>query len=212
MVDGQLKKRGVTVVDLDGTLLKINSLELYLRTAVKYALRHGRIDRAAAIYILISLRKMRVISHETMKYRAIALAGKSPAMLNTFGLLARRLLNRQVLNFIAARRKRGDKILVASAAAESYVNKIWSGDFIASPMGGPDCRGELKRSAVERRIRDMNLELNYFLTDHCDDLPLARYACENGARVILVRPKGDTRRRFENELPEKSLIVIEGKA
>ncbi len=209
MVDGQLKKTGVTVVDLDGTLLRINSLELFLKTAMYHALRHVRIDRAAGIAVLYALRRMRLISHETMKYRAIALAGKSPVMLNTFGLKARRLLNRQVLNFIAAQRRNGDKILVASAAAELYVNKIWSGDFIASPMGGPDCRGVRKRDAVERRIKEMGLQLNYFLTDHCDDLPLAHYAADTGAKVILVRPKGNTRQRFEAELPHKSLIVIE---
>ena len=209
MVGRQSEKRGITVVDLDGTLLKINSLELFLRTALTYALRHCRIDRVVAILSLYALRRVRLISHETMKYRAIAAAGKAPDMLNIFGLKARRHLNRQVLNFIAARRREGDKILVASAAAGVYVNKIWSGDFIASPAGGPDCRGTIKRDAVEERINDMGLELKYFLTDHCDDLPMATLAADKGAKVILVRPLGNTRMRFESALPKSSLIVLE---
>lgn len=208
MVNRQPTSQGVTIVDLDGTLLQINSLELFLKVAVKYALQHGRIDRVAAILTLYLLRKGRIISHESMKYKAIACAGKSQAMLGAFGLKARKLLNRRVLNFIGARRRQGDKIIVASAAAESYVGRIWSGDFIASPAGGPDCRGVRKREAVAAHIAATGLRLNYFLTDHCDDLPLAHYAADNGATVILVRPQGNTRERFEAELPREALIVI----
>ena len=203
-----MNKREATVIDLDGTLLDCNSLELYLATALRHLLRAGRIDRVAGMAWWIGLRRLRLISHETMKYRAIALAGSTPEMTARFVDEAKRHYNPRVLDFIERAGKRGDVLLLATAAAECYVPVIWHGEFVASPMGGPDCRDERKRDAVARWLDSRNLHLGYFLTDHTDDLPLARHAMAEGATVVLVNPDALTLKLFKAELPSGSLLVI----
>lgn len=208
MVKRLLTAQGVTVVDLDGTLLTQNSLKLFFRNALIHALKHGRIDRIIAISGLLILRRLRVISHESMKYKVLAIAGDSAAMYESFGRKAKELLNPKVLKFLDERRREGDRIIVASAASESYIGMIWDGDFIASPVGGPDCRNYRKRSAVEKYIKGNGLHFTYFLTDHYDDLPTAEYAISQGANVILVNPGRKSLKQFRSRLPVNSFKEI----
>lgn len=191
----------VTVVDLDGTYLTCNSLRLYLKVALKYSLRNLRIDRLSEIFLLYLLRKLRLISHETMKYKSIRLGGKSPRMLHEFSVEAHNAVNKKVKTFLDERQKRGESVLLATAAAESYVPLIWDGEYIASPMGGPDCRGIRKRDAVIRWASGRRLSISFFLTDHHEDLPLAEYVIDNGGKVILVNPSSETLEAFPAGTP-----------
>ena len=208
MVSRQQSPLKVTVVDLDGTYLLCNSLELYLKNALSHAARHLRLDLVARILTLFVLRRLRLISHETMKYRAIAAAGDSPEMLASFQRLAKQQINPTVAEFIEDRRKEGDAILLATAAAECYVPLIWHGEYIASPMGGPDCRRERKKDAVARWTTAHNAHISYFLTDHREDLPLARYAAEKGGKVMLVNPSPKSHAVFDKELPSNSILSL----
>lgn len=182
----------VTVVDLDGTYLTGNSLKLYLKIALKHSLWNLRIDRVLGISLLYFFRKLRFISHEKMKYNAIRIGGKSPHMLRKFSVMAHQMVNGKVKAFLSERHKKGEAILLATAAAESYVPLIWSGEYIASPTGGPDCRSTRKRDAVAQWVSKRGMTISYFLTDHHEDLPLARYVTDNGGFVILVNPSSKT--------------------
>lgn len=206
MVDRQLKSDKLTVIDLDGTYLTCNSLSLYLKTALKYAVSRLRLDRVMVISALYLFRKLRLISHETMKYRAINFSSKSPAMLNKFKVAAHDKINPIVARFILERKQNGEETLLATAAAECYVPLIWEGDFIASPMGGPDCRGVRKRDSVVKWAERRGLRITNFLTDHHEDLPLAKYAIDNGANVIIVNPSPKTISIINKELPSAILL------
>lgn len=182
MVDGQLKKTGALVVDLDGTLVRCNTLHLYLGLGFRYA---GPLKKIAISW-LIALRRLRLITHESMKYRALKLAGKSSKLSDEFRCRFDNMVRREIMAMIDDTTKRGGRVLLATAASESYVPLIWHGEFIASPWGGPDLKGTAKRDAVLAWLKKNDLRLEAFATDHSDDLPMAIAARELGADVIIV--------------------------
>lgn len=188
MVSGQLNT--ATVVDLDGTYVSCNTLHVFIRVA----LRHIPLWRRAAVVSLIVARRLRLISHECMKYRALRLAGGEPAMLADFVTTVKAAVNPRVAAFIEERRAAGDRVLLASAASESYVPLLWDGEFIASPFGGPDLRGRRKADAVAAWLDARRLRIVHFLTDHSDDLPLAREAARRGATVHIINPTPESAR------------------
>ncbi|MDE6288675.1 MAG: haloacid dehalogenase-like hydrolase [Muribaculaceae bacterium] len=193
MVDGLVK--GATIVDLDGTLVSCNTLHEYIATALKHISLPGRV----AIMMLLAARKLHIIDHETMKYRALSIAGRDEKMLQDFVARVNGCRRREVDEFLEKRRNQGDTIILASAAAGFYVPYIWKGEMLVSPPGGPDLRGEAKVEAVSAYLKKNNLRLNYFLTDHSDDLPLARFTRQAGGEVLLVKPKEKLRRAFAAE-------------
>ncbi len=71
--------------------------------------------------------------------------------------------------------------------------------MLVSPPNGPDLRGEVKAEAVKKYLEKNNLSLRYFLTDHSDDLPLARFTRKVGGKVLLVYPKEKSRKAFATE-------------
>lgn len=198
MVDG-CKRQGVVVVDLDGTLYRLNSLRVYLRTAMAMHARRLALHRVVAIGSLWLARRLHLIDHEAMKYRALALAGRSEQLLSDFRRRMEVSLNSFVVSKIEQHRAAGDRILLASAAAGFYVPLLWQGEMLVSPDGGPDLRGEAKREAVVRWLSDNDLELRLFLTDHIHDLPLVREARDRGAEVMIVDPSPRSAEAFTRE-------------
>lgn len=172
------------MVDLDGTLVECNTLHVMLRLG----LRHAPLVNRAAIAMLIVARRLRLISHETMKYKALALTGRSAAITDKFVVYVESHRSARVASILEERKKAGDRILLASAAASSYIPLIWDGEFLASPDGGPDLRGRSKVRAVEQWLDDNNLEIGMFITDHFHDLPLALATRNRGGEVVIVNP------------------------
>lgn len=193
MVDGRMIKPSVTVVDLDGTLVRGNTLEMYLRTGVAELIRNGRIDKALAVVALVSARKARIISHEAMKYRAFTLLPRTEKIRLKMAETVNDSLNPHVVSFLDQRRAAGDTILLATAAPEFYVRWFWDGNLVASPEHGPDCKGTAKRDAVNSWLSDHGGKIAYFLTDHRDDLPLAKIA----GNTILIDPDKKTLGTFD---------------
>lgn len=198
MVDGH-GRQGAAVIDLDGTLYRPNSLRVYLRTALELHARRLALHRVAAIGALWLARRLHLIGHETMKYRALAAAGRSERLLGQFAARMKAGLNPAVAAAVEARRAAGDRVLLASAAAGFYVPLLWQGEMLVSPDGGPDLRSEAKRDAVVRWLDAGNLELRLFMTDHIHDLPLALEARRRGAEVVIVDPAPRSAAAFARE-------------
>ena len=195
MGDGQPHSLLTTVVDLDGTLVHCNTLHVYLRLGLKMAAWYRRVGIAA----LLIARRLRLISHERMKYPALRLAGQSPRLRERFVAEVKSQINSDVVAFIQQRSHVGDTILVATAAADFYVPWICDYPYVASPWGGPDLRGERKAECVHKMLAERKSGIYAVLTDNCSDLPLCRMAREQGAAVLLVNPNERSAAAFARE-------------
>ncbi len=190
-------RQWAVVTDLDGTLIRGNSLKWILKAGLKRLLRQGRIPSFLAVMMLGGLAWTKLISHETMKYGALRLFGNDKKLLDEMHSKGIEHRNQEVQKILADAEKHGDRILLASAASESYIHQLWDGETIASPFGGPDLKGKRKLEAVKTWLEDNNLQLKAFLTDHSDDLPLAEYAQTLGATIYLVNPTQKSQDRFD---------------
>lgn len=188
--------KGAIVTDLDGTLINGNSLKWILKLGLKRLLRRGRIPSFLVVMTLGGMAALKIVSHETMKYGALRLFGDDPKLMEDMHRLGHTRRNAAVAEILAKAEADGDTILLASAASESYIRQIWEGEYLASPFGGPDLKGERKREAVEHWLNERDLPLKAFLTDHHADLPMARWAAAKGAKIYLVNPSEKTITRF----------------
>lgn len=213
MGDGCVNGVGLTVVDLDGTYIAGNSLHIYLRTAFVHHLRHGQFCRTARIAALLAMRAAHLISHVDMKRRALLAAGDGEALLRKFSARIEAIVRRDVQTFLKYRRACGDVILLATAAPDFYVGRVWpDSDFVATAFSGglmaEECRGEAKLDAVRRFMirRGLN-RLNYVLTDSLDDAPLMKFNAATGGTNILVAPDSRSLRFFRELEPTQFLFI-----
>lgn len=180
-----------TVVDLDGTWVNGNTLHIFISVALRFHLRHLHLSRVTGITGLCAKRLLKVIPHTTMRKGVIALAGNDEELYKEFATKILRRVNPEVNSLLT-----GDCILLATAAAETYIPAIWKGEYVASPLDGPDLRGETKLTAVKNWLRCNGASIGTLITDHYDDLPLALYANSQGAKVYLVNPSAETVSKF----------------
>lgn len=185
-----------TVVDLDGTLFNVNTLHLYIKTALAHHARAWRFGAVALVSFWCALRLMRMISHKKMKQKVLQDSIISNDLLDEFRAKAFRHVNPKVADMIRQDYSQGNTILLATAAADNYVFCLWDGDYIASDIRGPELMREEKLRRTKRWLSDHHARLKKVITDHHDDLPLAQYADSHGAEVLLVNPSRCTHRRF----------------
>lgn len=197
MVDGRLTSAAV-ITDLDGTYVAGNTLKIYLRAGVAELLRRLRPDKALAVCLLVVARKLRFISHNTMKYSSIRLIGTGELLLGKVAAEIRRAINPQVEAVVKKHIESGCKVLMATAAPKFYVRLIWGHDLIASPDRGPDSKGIRKRDAVKKWLDAHEATPALFLTDHSDDLPLAQLVASLGGEIVLVNPSPATVKAFDD--------------
>ncbi len=180
--------KSAMVIDLDGTYIQGNTLHIYLRCALKYHLRHVHILRAARMAWLITLRRMGLISHVSMKFRALAEAGHDAALLNYFARSAKPLIHPKVEALRQEYEERGGLTLLATAAADFYVPRIWKGDYVATRvdrnLDRTECRGPEKLRRVQEWLDAHQARMTVVITDHPDDLPLLR-ANERGINYLV---------------------------
>lgn len=194
MVTRQLDSHGATIVDLDGTYLRSNSLHVLLRLGLR---RLPMREKMQVAWLLIR-RRLRLISHEAMKHPAVAKISRHPEIMAEFADKVKAHISPSVAAFLAERAAAGDRILLATAASETYVPLLWHGEYIASPVGGPDLRGKAKADAVSAWLTVNGLRPTHFLTDHSDDIPAATALSCRGAEIHIVNPSQKTLKAFSN--------------
>lgn len=176
-------RRPLLVVDLDGTLIAGNSLHIYIRCAMRQMARRGRLDLLARTAALLGLRKVKAISHARMKFGILGLVRPDERLLTDFRRRVEAIRREDVAMLIDDYKKKGYAVLLATAAADTYVPAIWPGDYVATDMADPariECRGEEKLRRVEAYARAGGLRLAAAITDEpaADDAPLAQAAEE----------------------------------
>ena len=167
-------------VDLDGTLLRGNSLHEYIRCG----LRHGSAAVRLRIAVALALRRLRLSSHLAMKRRVLRAIHPDAAFADDFRRCIAAMRRPQVEALIKAHQDAGGIVLLATAATELYIPLIWEGDSVSTDADcAVECRCEEKLRRVLGYARSHGTELKAVVTDHPDDLPLLTYP---GVRRIIV--------------------------
>lgn len=179
----------VTVVDLDGTLIRGNTLHIYIRCGMRRFLRQRRYGTLARTLLYLAGRKMRFITHRRMKFGILALIKPDEELKKDFVSRVSRAKRTWLVDELERRSNDGATILLATAAADVYVPWIWDGAYVATPSeSNPDhteCRGSYKRKLVERYAAENHLRITTVISDHTDDLSLLSIP---SSERILVKP------------------------
>lgn len=182
-LQGQLK--GVTFVDLDGTLLTANSMHIFMRRLPGMLMKRRAIGAAIASMWWTTLRSLRMVSHRSMKWhltKSAILHFEQSDWEELAGNMAA-TVNPTVEAYIKSRRDRGCLTYIATAAAEEYVLpicRILGYDGVLATRHTDDLADyaelnrDAKHEAIERLLQEEELRLESFLTDHTDDLPTAK--------------------------------------
>lgn len=181
-LQGQLK--GVTFVDLDGTLLAANSMHIFMRRLPYMLLRRKAIGASIGSLWWTTLRCLHLVSHRSMKWH-LTKAGRRHLHDSDWEDLAESMLltvNTKVKEYIRSRRDRGCLTYIATAAAEEYslpicrhlgYDGVLATEFTDRLQDYKELSRQSKHEAIERLLQDERLRLESFLTDHTDDLPTA---------------------------------------
>ena len=199
MVDGCKKIAQVVVVDLDGTLVTVNTFREYLLFSAKTLVRSLHLPAVAKIMSAMLARKLRWISHSAMKRRVLVATQSliSDDDVDSFVRLLLSKVNVRVLDMLERYRKDGCNILLATAAPQLYACDLaaslhFDGCVATPEVTGPEwCEnvGEAKLVSVRNYITGIGGELAAVITDHYDDIPLLRY---NQGHNLLVNPSSKT--------------------
>lgn len=209
------------VVDLDGTLIRGNSLHLFIPFLVRGLMRRRKMVQAVRVGWGCLLRSMRLVSHTYMKHRVHSVgichlgAQGNVAGMDKYVAKVSELVNRDLLRFIDRRRAEGWKMVLATAAPDVYIpalSRLFRPDaWIATPLSSSvdtyiETRGERKRDLALALADENGWRIAAVVTDHDDDLPLLSI---DKVERILVNPTDSLVR----SLNEKGLVFekFEGK-
>jgi len=184
-------KTKVLVVDLDGTLFKVNTFHYFLKFYSFSCLKtFNLLDLAKIISILIS-RLLRLASHSKMKYEILNLASKMP---NSFyEKFVDSILSHK--RHITELNKDYDFRILATAAPRGYAEIISRNEnfdaCIATNSPNSSFNEWFENSRDVKKENVMNLlskkeiyKIDTLITDHIDDLPLMQVS----QTVKIVNP------------------------
>ena len=189
-------KKNAVVIDLDGTLVACNSF-------VKYVGWIGR--KHIQVWVIVLLRKLRLISHSVAKQRVMALE-VSDEEIDRFVDFLTGYTRRELLESY----QNGDNMIVLATAAPDiyairFANKLGINDVCATTKDGQENKGVVKLEGVQKLLADENLILSAVITDHEDDLPLLQF--NRHGENILVYPKQSTVEKLDENSVEYSLFL-----
>jgi len=193
------------VIDLDKTLLKIDTFRSYMLYVGREALKVLRLDICFTLLLFMLLRKARWISHGTMKYHVLCKSQyfMEKAHLEAFAQEISGEVNEKVLHIIKEYQAKDYFVLLSTAAPVSYASKIkdiFGFDAVcATPMPQKhweECVRENKCRTTLDLLEARGFSLDTFITDHSDDLPLLRI---HKRQNLLVSPDAKTLQLVKQE-------------
>lgn len=197
---------GVTFVDLDGTLLTVNSMHIFMRNLPRMLMKRGALRASLASLWRIGMRGLHMTDHRTMKWHLTKNARRHLQDSDWEELAARmaRHVNTKVKDLIDSRRKRGCITYLATAAMEEYANPLcrllgYEGVLATKFTDSLEEYEELSRYAkhdsIENLLHEETLRLESFITDHTDDIPTAS---AYPGLTIVVNPTEKTADEFRS--------------
>jgi phosphoserine phosphatase len=209
----------VVVLDLDGTILSVNSFRHWVLYMLRARFPHlrgvRRLTVTLAVAKALATRKAGLIDHETLKWRLqrlwqIASTGDGGALERNFIESLKRFVRPELTEILTAVANGQIDAVMATAAAADYAHGLGRSlgfhHILATPRirneGEPSNIGTHKRDAVLRFIdgRGWQNRLLVLFTDHDDDLPLIRVS----QTVYWFGAESD-RTALERKLPGISL-------
>ena len=201
-----------TVVDIDGTYIKGNTLKMYFQCGLCYLLGRLKILQAVKLIYSVVLRRLRIISHYKMKMVILDTLYPYPEILTMLRKKALKKVNPLVGAFIEKNKKEGHTIVFASAAPEFYVKELLPDENVVASLYFPfdelfEYRGIRKFNELNAWLNCHNGVLDTVITDHYDDAPL--FAANKNGTNVLVNPSAKTLRFFRKLQPTHFLLIEE---
>lgn len=184
----------VCLVDLDGTLCRLNSFRWWMLFSVCYLLLSLRWLSLAGFIRIILLRLTVRLDRVQMKQAILELTESFPALfISLFCRFLYAFTNRKVVTRM--QHNEGAELVLCTAAPVCYVRryaaKFAFSRVIASPSvaepGWQETMGGRKLEQLEA-CYGRDVEVECVITDHHDDLPLILKA----KKCLLVRPTSKT--------------------
>lgn len=206
MVQRLQEAQGATFIDLDGTLLKGNSLKMFMKRLPGILLRRRAFAATSAALWWMGWRSVRMVSHKSMKWHLTRIA-RAHLLDEDWDAMAEKMLgkiNPAVSDFVSSPSRANCKKIIATAAPEEYVlplSRLLGYDgavatrFVDDKSEYEEMRGLKKLEGIQSLMEEEHLRLESFLTDHYDDIPTAR---EYPGLTILVNPTRKMQSIFHN--------------
>lgn len=198
------------VVDLDQTLIRVNTFKEYIIYVCSKSIAQLRFDIVLSIFLFVAMRKIRLVSHSFMK-RQILLVSQSFMTIDRLNELVDSLLvnvNQNVLSLLSEYRKKGYYTCLSTAAPISYtsiISKRMNFDGIcatAMPISRKAWQENVRTEKCKNTLSFLSKQgfvVSVFLTDHYDDLPLLLVSKDKN---VLVNPSSKTENILRNsEVP-----------
>lgn len=193
------KPRECLVLDFDGTLIKGNSLVMYVRAGLRDMLSRGQVWRAVKTLAVSIARKLRIISLVEMKRRLNSYISYEGAMRHGFGKMLAAAVYRPVAERVQEMNRQGVHIILATAAHDVYMPAVLELDVLKNASTPPttfssdysvdppvENRGETKAQRVLEWLQaNPDYVVKAVFTDHPVDTPLLKL----GGRLYFTGDK-----------------------
>lgn len=200
----QTPLKGVTFVDLDGTLISGNSMHIFMKHLPKMLMKRHAPGAAISALWHIWLRSFRLINHKNMKWNLTKIARRhlEESDWDDLAEIIALSVNPDVKDLVESRRKVGCLTYLATAAIEEYALPLCSllgyegavaTKFSDNQNDYEEMNGATKLNGIEQLLEEGHLRLESFITDHPDDLPTAK-AYPN--LTVVVNPSQKTADQF----------------
>lgn len=199
-----------TVVDIDGTYIKGNTLKIYLLCGLRYLMARFKIYPAVKLLYAVLLRKLHIISHLRMKTVILDTLYPYNQILSKFRSRVLKKINPAVSALIEKNKEKGHMILFATAAPKFYVQEIIPDGNVLASLYRPydeliEFRGDRKLNEVSAWLSVNNCFLDTVISDHYDDAPL--FEANKEGTNVLVNPSAKTLRFFRKLKPTHFLLI-----
>lgn len=202
----QEPRRGATFVDLDGTLLRGNSLKFFMRRLPLMLLKRRAPGASLLAMWWMGWRALRVVGHANMKWHVTRLAVRhfTPDDWDALALGMAARVNATVMQYVESPSRAGCARYIATAAPMEYalplsrqlgLDGAVATSFADSRKDYEETRGLAKLEAIRQLLEENDYRLESFLTDHFDDIPTAR---AYPRLTVLVNPDRKMQAIFRN--------------
>jgi len=195
--------KNVTVVDLDGTLMCVNTFHKWMQRLFLLCLKRGYLFDMLKLLLIIFLRAIKQIDHAAMKFSILEISQKRVSSSDISHFV--NTLHRHVNHHILHTRHDGQQIyILATAAPRLYAEEIakrYHFDYVIATenTSKQPWKENLKETKKENLLKLLalyapNSKFVTLYTDHHDDLPLMKIA----SHTILVNPDNETLRQVQS--------------